>query len=203
MIADVFLNSQIQLLCDAIINVDRTYLWYEDNVAEIENEPPKAVKHLERVFAYQLYHEWSILLKGLGSELTLNAEISKCVYDEIKNKETTVFPDFVLHCSQGNDNMQLLVCEVKRRVGTTKELIKADIIALASYLDKNLFSKDPFEIGIFVLVGCEQSFLIDRLKDLNTNKLTDYDDKILCITYNYSDKLGYTFSKNTLSNLIK
>lgn len=193
------------LLCNAILSVDHKYLWYDRDVSELtfDEDHKKQKEHLERVFAYELYHQWSLLLTACETNLTLNAEINKKVFDIQKENKTTVFPDFVLHSCQENKDKQIIACEVKRKLGTKYVQIEEDINALISYIDNSLFGDCPFEFGVFVFVGTNRTFLVDEIKKCNKTNWIQYSNRIICITYNYLfEKNQYSFSLDYLSTII-
>lgn len=196
------LNFHIRLLIEAIGNVRKEYLWYNGYIASEEISTCKEHKyeHLERVFAYELYHQWSILLKKNNSELMINSEISKAVgFDD----KTTVFPDFVLHKGQEDKEHQYIVCEVKRRTSITKDKIGEDIDALVSYVDKNIL-KFNFKVGIFILSGAKRDFLKNEIRNLTIKENWKlYSKQILCITYDNDMKNEeYSMSVDTLEDII-
>lgn len=199
------LKHHVQLLINAIINVKKDYLWYNDYLPKkcTEVNSSKRYEHLERVFAYELYHQWSILLAKDRCGLTLNAEITKEIFDNEKN--THVFPDFVLHNGQGNDSEQILVCEVKRRQGLNSNGIKNDIDVLIDYLDNKKFSHEPFKLGIFILIGEEFEYLkeeIMKIHNIGDERWISFAERILCITYNYNSSLcKYSINVKHLSEI--
>lgn len=182
------LEKHIEILIRAISSVDASYLWYGESFNECAVNDRK-IQHLERTFAYELYHKWRLLLNENFPNIVLNAEISKAVYDNLT--QNTVFPDFVLHHGQGSDSNQILVCEVKRRYGLTPQKIQEDIIALASYLNNKTFSHNPFKLGVFILVGADIKYLKEQLLKFNLFSIANYLDKIICITYDAKTKCTY------------
>lgn len=86
--------------------------------------------HLERVFAYELYYCWKMILAEESENpenLLLNGELSKHYY--IKKKYG--FPDMVLHGDYTNRDKQFIICEIKSsRNKITKKYLKKDIRSL-------------------------------------------------------------------------
>ena len=123
--------------------VDKDYYVYDldENKVKVHdpNAETKALEHTERVFAYELYHQWSCSLKD--TDWIVNAELRKNVEwfyskeakdDEIllyentstsTNESSKDFPDMVLHKNQNKD-AQLIVCEIKREKRITSDLKK-------------------------------------------------------------------------------
>lgn len=206
-------------LFDAILNVDKSYITYKDNIS---NESGEEQEHLERVFAYELYHQWSKILENKGikreGNIVLNGELSKRGTIKIpdnenrNSKKQTVYPDLVLHSSQDNDNNQKMICEIKREKNIQSNAISIDLLKLISYTsDYHLNGYRPFKYGIFILVG--ESASLDFIKNrINRNvkiivkEETDIDitfshenlRQIICIAYNGDNKLEY----DTLENII-
>ena len=131
--------------------VDKDYYVYDLDENKVKKHDPNAevtaLKHTERVFAYELYHQWSCLLKG--TDWKVNAELRKNVEwfytkDEEKllfedtstftNESSYDFPDMVLHKSQKED-AQLIVCEIKRENRITCD-IKKDLNRLYQFTIK-------------------------------------------------------------------
>ena len=221
-------NKYFLDLFDSIIKVDRKYIEYkvENNESHEGYE-----KHLERVFAYELYRHWSNSISSEYPFLLLNAEISKVIsvnkilcdfkdHQGSTNKEaTTVYPDMVLHHSQGDDKAQVLICEIKRDKNLTGSLIFGDLFKISCYMTKEKFNvgKDPFRYGVFVVAGdMSLSDVFGSIKDTDTIKTNDGDidlsfgmfvddevhkpsfDRIVCVSYD-GNRLEY----NTLNEFIK
>lgn len=197
----------LTLLMNAIKKVDKKYLWYQNDIAEV-NVKKEIIEHLERVFTYELYHQWSLLLSAFDSELIINAEINKKCFikeeqqpDLPKAEVKTFFPDFVLHKGHESTDNQLLVCEVKRRVKLNYEKIEDDIDSLVIYMNPEKFTYN-YKYGVFILVGCDKEYLADKLKK-TSKKWDEYSNRIFCITYNYHDKTEeYSYSIDCLHDLL-
>lgn len=200
-------KTHLIMMLEALWNVSKDYLWYVDYSESLENT--RYVEQLERVFAYEFYHQWRNILEKNDSNMFLNGEISKRVKDDlVNNKETTIFPDMVLHGGQDNDNNQLIACEFKRKDGITKDSYKLDIICLVNYLSKKYFTMNPFKCGVFILVGDTMDKLrryTDSVKSIEN--IGKFSNSILCITYNICKKNDSEEIKSMnidlLSNIIK
>lgn len=131
---DKYLND----LLLALANVDSKYLlWPYGGVTE---------QMCERVFAYELYHQWRIVSEIFQYDnLIINGEIRKdgSVYRRDIN---IVYPDLVLHEQQNNLNQQILACEIKTviAVKNSKEDLKKDLIKLDKYIDVLEYHKSVF-----------------------------------------------------------
>lgn len=205
-------------LFEAILNVHRNYITYE-----IHAPYDGSKEHLERVFAYELYHQWSKQLEANGiQDLVLNGEVYKHLKWETicyncDNEPVTkgVYPDLVLHSSQGKGDNQKIICEIKRESNISKEALFADFLKLSCYLSADSFPKNivPFEFGIFILAGefaelkeikigdgttikwAEDSFTFGQYKE----KFQQTFSRIICIAY---DGNGTSLEYDTLDNII-
>lgn len=206
-----------QILFEAVINVNEKYITYDTHALHNGKE-----EHLERVFAYELYHQWAKQLEIKGVQnLVLNGEVYKhLVWKSISyvcdKKPTTkgVYPDLVLHSSQGDDKNQKMICEIKRQANNNKEAIFADFMKLSCYLNKDSFSNNiaPFDYGVFILVGDvklediivdenttikwkEEGFTLEQYKKQFSETLS----RIICIAY---DGNGESLEYDTLENIL-
>lgn len=172
----------------------------------------KAIEHTERVFAYELYHQWSYSLKDTG--WIVNAELRKNVEwfysKEAKDDETLLyeniststnessydFPDMVLHKSQKED-AQLIVCEIKRENRITCD-IKKDLNRLYQFTIKrdkeDKEEKDyyqAFKCGIFLAFNTEFSKITSaikiRMQDYVFEGNEDMLEHIICVSSLYKN----------------
>ena len=192
--------------------VGKDYYVYDLDENKVKGLNPsaqtKAIEHTERVFAYELYHQWSCLLKDtkwrVNAELRKNVEWfyskdeEKLLFENISNstnESTNDFPDMVLHKSQ-KDDAQLIVCEIKRDDRILSD-IKKDLNRLYLFTikkdEKNKTSNDyyqAFKCGIFLAFNTEFNKIISaietRMQDYvfkgNEEKL----DHIICISSLYN-----------------
>lgn len=188
----MILKEAIDTLINAINNVESRYI-------VIEAIPNTKVKkeQIERSFAYELYHQWSLLIEAYKKEheeessLLLNGEVSKHLGDR------NTYPDMILHGGQDCVDNQLIVCEIKRhdKYYPSKKSIYNDIIKLCDYLDLTLPKGEgilnaQFQQAAFIMVNITEEKLKGYLKNLLTpcvNRISDIKEKsskILCISYN-------------------
>jgi hypothetical protein len=196
------LQKAICTLFDSILNVKKFYLEFE--------EPEKKVwfSHLERVFAYELYHQWSRILKReklFGqSKFVLNAEIGKNTNYYGYVGEGIKFPDMVLHHNQGDNKNQGIICEIKRKEGFNLKSFRDDIEKLDCFMQKE--SNYKFAIGAFILVGDTIDEIYNKVASLkesmiglrNTAKTTETQKRIVCVAYN-----GNTLEFSSLYHMIR
>lgn len=168
------MSDLLEIFFQSIRNVSPRYIRYkecqfhglpEDNVGSGYN------LHLERVFAYELYHQWSNNLPQ-DRGLMINAEISKresVCFDGYLSKNGTkkqesdiIYPDLVLHKGQDDNTIHEIVCEIKRSSNHNWEAYAEDLRRLIkmTYLRENTENFVPYNYGVFLLCG-------DKDKDWN------------------------------------
>ena len=215
-------NKYFKWLFDAICNVKNTYINYKVKYVTTTDKESE-LYHLERVSAYELYRQWANILEKQTDTLVLNAEVDKSISYSIEaeledstNQEykINVFPDIVLHHSQGDDRNQKMICEIKRNKYLTASLILGDLFKLSCYMDNEHFHSDylPFEYGVFILIGTNIDTIRNLLvADTNIKKgdarysVNNYKrefshtfNHIVCIAYN-----GTILEYETLDKIIK
>lgn len=163
----------VQLLIEALNEITVDYVEYT-------NYSGARCKHLERIFAYELYRQWANRLenpKMNPEKLILHGEIVKGFENRTKR-----YPDFVLHGSQGDYEHQEIVCEIKRNKGVHRKAVIGDLCKIADFFNSDKTFNHPFKLGVFIFVGGDMS----RIKDLLTNlpqKIVKHSKKILIITH--------------------
>lgn len=200
-------------LFDAILNVEEKYITYEDLSGHEGKE-----EHVERVFAYELYRQWANLLEKNDEELVLNGEVYKRLNWEPISCNTEaqgVYPDLVLHSSQGTGDNQKMICEIKRKANEDKNAIFADFLKLSCYLRDGAFVNDyaSFDYGVFILAGKDVKLENIKINDMakaekggqqyNLGKyIEEFHDtlkRIVCIIY---DGNGESLDYDTLDNIL-
>ena len=171
-------------LFESILCVEEKYLLYKDKATGQEQ------KHLERVFAYELYRQWAnrIQIKW-GKKLVINGEIGKDpqTFDHYRFK-VHKFPDLVLHAGQGNHDFQGVVCEIKTS-HVTPSSFKEDIEKLNCFVCCEE-EEYRFMFGVFILIGDDMSKILGMMDgmegDIFKATPTKYIDRIICVTYNHN-----------------
>ena len=178
-------------LGEAIIRVKEEYCqWAYNN--------PQQDQRIERVFAYELYHQfrqltyWKQDFKDLrfdgeiGKQITYEIEICGVKLENFNLNQNEFYPDLVLHLSQTNRlrNNQKLIIELKSRKVGNPELAET-ILKLNQYL-KSL----NFEYASFISVNTDFNELIEQLVLLFENPINQ---KWACrfnriIIMNYKDR---------------
>lgn len=197
----------LRLLMEAIDNVKTQYMTYSLDGLPIPDEYRNngLIKHTERVFAYELYYQWSKLIDK--RTWVINAEIRKDLEffsdnikksNEIKmndvnsDKRSWNFPDLVLHKGQ-NKNGQMIACEIKRIDRLNVDFVK-DIETLYWLTRSDIIGNsgkgiEPYRSGVFLLLnGTIEDFKSiikvssDSFKEKNIN--LDETRNIICVYCN-------------------
>lgn len=178
-------------LFDAIMAVPKEY-YCSEFVHDQEGNLPIGfdkqglMNHVERVFAYELYHRWSCRLFGNKEGLIVNGEIAKNLkwffgngFDDNGKQK---YPDLVLHKGPTRDE-QMIVCEIKRkeniRQGITDDLIK--LYRFTNVVKESVkYHCDPYKCGVFIVTNVEKSEVKSIKKKNSTiyKKDKDYDEEI-------------------------
>lgn len=198
----------------AILSVGQEYISYKNPFSDDPHTKGAYKNHVERVFAYELYHQWSMTNTSC---LCLNAEVQKYVRKRISYKSkdnghktsTTamVYPDLVFHGGQQTFANQKIVCEIKREEQFTgnKNAIFADLLKLSCFTDKenSVFlssNKNHYDYGAFLIVGEKVSGQLTslmKIKSSTTIKLIEkrVKQKISFETYKADENYRETFKR--------
>lgn len=178
-------DHDVLVLVNAISKVDKQYLSYANTNANAD-ERDDQINQLERVFAYELYFQWSLLK---DANLVLNGEIGK-----IWNTEYC-YPDLVLHGGQDDPENNRVVVEIKREcmVDGKPEAILKDLQKLSCFLkseEKNSqnYKYRNYKNAVFILLKGQLKEISDALKTKDASQL-ELNNNILCITYNEKKEL--------------
>lgn len=205
--------EHLNVFFKSLKEVGQDYYVYDLDEDKVKSLCPsaktKALKHTERVFAYELYHQWSCLLKG--TDWKINAELRKNIewfYSEDdgtslsentsnNNDSSNDFPDMVLHKSQ-KDNAQLIVCEIKRENRINYDIVK-DLNRIYKFtLKKDKTNKEEkdyyqsFKCGVFLVINANFSKIIEAIRTNYSNfvfKVVDNDrlNHIICVSSLFND----------------
>ena len=151
-------RNLFNLFC-AILEVDSKYV--DSDIAH---------KRLERVFAYELYHQWSKKVvrnkKGNNESYILNGETMKMMgYFKVNPQKEKAYPDLILHKSFDHPKCQAIVCEIKRRGNLTKGGFEDDITKLKEFVCE-LQNDYTFNYGIFILTGDKMKSILEMMDSL-------------------------------------
>ena len=182
------IKDAVQILIKAIKNVERRYI-------VIDGIPKTKIKkeQVERSFAYELYHQWSLLIEEYylkhkeERQLILNGEITK----HLDGQPT--YPDMVFHGGQSNVKDQLIICELKRaeKKYPSPKKVCNDFEKLNAYLELTLPNGNDdahYQQAVFIMVNESVCNLKSRIiKALKTsqklNEIKENAERILCISY--------------------
>ena len=153
-----------------------------------------SLQKTERVFAYELYHQFKIHISGRPEyqNLRFDGELTKDVYHSINNCGCSIqdnfelsrnfSPDLVLHNGQSNRISQKLIVEIKTKAASPKAIAN-DIIKLNHFIQHL-----GFQHAAFISVNTQFDELKNKLRELFSNAersspLINF-DKILIFNYN-------------------
>ena len=199
------LTSTSRDLATAITKVENKFCIWPNS-----NQNPQAI---ERVFAYELYHQFRLLTGNDANYagLRLDGEITKFVpynVDYCASIEHIDFtaehhfsPDLVLHLGQTNSdyNNQRLIIEIKTSHlprGLSRREITQDIIKL-----KHCLTHLEYQEGAFISVNTDHTSIADKFYNMfsvEAETRREYFKRIVIFNYN-KDALHY----QTLYNLVK
>lgn len=193
-------------IAEAVIRVEEKYCgWVYNNV----NYNQK----IERVFAYELYHQFKTLtlFDDKYHNLRLDGEIDKRVTQQIEQcdlvienfTQTRFSPDLVIHLGQTNrqeENQKLIIeLKTKRLYGEQGQReIKKTVLKLNHYLRVL-----NFQYAIFLSVNTDFNQLNEQLNDLIGNPINQHwqerFNRIIVINYKNRILLAKTL-KDILTN---
>lgn len=163
------MDKHIQRLIGAISLVKSQYEAY----TTINSNQETIVKRAERIYAYELYHQYRRLMEQ--DEVTdcyLNGEIYKeaKVFNAIDGR--SCYPDLILHknLDKIDEESQYFLCEIKMKDNPT---LLDDLEKLTKLSESEL----NFYYYIFLCVGLTMYELKMKLK----NKTFHYNGNIICI----------------------
>jgi hypothetical protein len=192
--------------CEAIENVKKNYYGTEYRKRNGNGNIIK-MQYLERVFAYELYHQFRIKTEEPPeyADLRLDAELVKYNWNgeyndfgiAIDHIPSYFSPDLVLHHSQNErQHNQKLIVEIKSTKKRPKEKQK-DIVKLINYVI-NLH----FESAVFLLFGKK-----DNLKSLEvfTRLLPEHEQNFgnIFIVNSYFEGDNQIIKINSLKNVLE
>lgn len=192
-------SEAIKSLFDSILEINSSFLHYLKSGYGAKQD--RIIEHVERVFAYELYKQWTInnYIKKKG--LNVNAEISKQFYSTPENKKVKIcYPDMVLHGGQENSE-NIIVCELKRleNIKIHRKAQTKDLNSLGYFMNRQLRVKNnivdwkAYECGVYILIGYEgdlsnQDASIKILKEHifmpKFNVPNEQLNRIICLVYN-------------------
>lgn len=200
--------SFINLFLASIKKVKSQYLNFEFKETTYNPECVKnkgSQDHVERVFAYELYHQWSKKLNN--NDWILNGEAGKYLQWFYLNRDKASmkqkFPDLVQYY-KGNyiDEPHMIVCEIKRDYSDNiKKGIRTDLLKLYGFTCSNENNTsvgrwfESYKCGIFLVIGDNFSVIKNNLKVSCRNRTwkvfnqipSDEAKKIICVLCDEKD----------------
>ena len=191
--------EHLKVFLKSLEKVDDDYYVFDLDEKKLKELSPraktKALKHTERVFAYEFYHQWSVCKTDVW---VLNAELFKHLdwfYPKKKDGKDDLYsyksyPDMVLHRGQQADD-QMIVCEIKRDYRVEKDIVD-DLIKLYKFTRKNdqqnLFK--AYHCGIFLVINAEMDVIVNNIlrhslklaELINSNSV----DNLICVASSVS-----------------
>ena len=173
--------DNLQALFESVLKVKSLYYSFEG----------KNKSRLERIFAYELYHQWSIVIKdkypedNFGNrEYLINAETGKNIQCFDKNKSGNKYPDMVLHKSMDKPTGQGIVCEFKRIDNFRIDSLKNDLVKLEEFVC-GAENDYKFGYGFFLLINGTITSLLKKIEELGYDRRNckKRSEKILLAAY--------------------
>ena len=152
----------------ALKKVDSMYYTYTTS--------KKVTKYPERVFAYELYHQFRIIMarkKDIYKDVHLNGEQTKS--REVVEDLERCAPDLILHKSlfECSPEGQLWLCEIK---------MKNNNDAMKDLRKFSKMEKLNFPVYIFLYAGVTFKEMIKQIEEENQKRKIKCAHKIICIS---------------------
>jgi hypothetical protein len=141
-----------------------------------EEERKEYTQYVERVFAYELYHQYRLIMENKENKeyyygLKLNAEITKNGFNETILGKQYIFPDMVLHHSQTDNSFenQKMFIEIKaNQHAKIEDDLKKMQVAVSERLN--------YQSAIFIAISHTHNSLtsmIEKYFNSSTNEMVD------------------------------
>ena len=184
---DEIYNIHLVNLFKAILEVDTKYYYYSANYIAGDDD---LQEQLERIFAYELYHQWSVIQDKYNKSV---AESYKRVINGEAGKKldgASVYPDLILHKGQDDTEHQEIAVEIKRKVGISGDNVIKDLEKLSKVITEgNLaYKAKKFNYGVFILTGGSEYDIQIQLQTFNRRQV---DNRIICVFCNGDGELSY------------
>ena len=175
-------DNNLYYLFNSILNVNYNYVDSDINH-----------KRLERVFAYELYHQWSKIIDRLNKQIDntndkyiLNGETIKDMsHFRMDHSKINSYPDMILHKSIDRPNGQAIVCEIKRISNFSDNGFEEDIKKLRQFVCEQQ-NEYTFSFGVFILVGDKIKAILEKIHTMNwtRRRRKNKSNKIMLVAYN-------------------
>lgn len=163
----------IRSLIEAVECVDERYI----NIYTKRDEV-KFIKHYERIFCYELYHQIRCKQKDNKlEEYVLWGEPLKNSFEDINDGK---MPDFLFHKPKTEDN--LIIVEVKM-VESLNSGVDDDFEKIENYLKNN-----NYKIGVFICIGLSTDETREKIKNKLENQYNKFYGKDIFLICRKDDK---------------
>ena len=171
-INDIY-KKYIKLLTKAVACVDNEYIDIYTKRDEVE-----FIKHYERIFCYELYHQIRRLQKKLNlNDYVIWGEPLKSYFKYIKDGK---MPDFLFHKPRTYDN--LIIAEVKME-NSLDSGVDDDFEKIENYLKNN-----NYKIGVFICIGLSSDETREKIKNKLKDKYNNFCGKDVFLICRKGDK---------------
>lgn len=184
---DVHVDNSYEDKDDMLLDLFKSILSVERKYVLLTEKKANAIQvHLEHVFAYELYRQWSNRIQITHPHLVINGEPEKSpkLFSKLFSK-THMYPDLVMHHDQSDEDFQGVVCEIKTSKVNSFNF-KEDIEKLCCFVCGRK-SKYRFDFGVFVLVGCGISRILEIMDEIDDHtfkaKVKSRTKRIICVAY--------------------
>ena len=180
-------DEYLKMLFKAIVEVNKQY-YYTENPENTSNE---IIEQLERIFAYELYYQWSFLLKDYNKHVSeedkriINGEIRKQLFGVNK------YPDMVLHKGHNDIHHQEIVVEIKRKAAIKDDNVAQDIIKLSQFMTNGFLGcgASPYRMGVLILTSGGEEDIREQLMLIKDKVLINYN--VICVFCDGDKSLCY------------
>ena len=157
-------------LVDKKYHSSNAYNGFREKKGE-EVERKEFEQFIERVFAYELYHQFRLIMLKFPEEykdLILNGEVSKNGFEDTSLGKNRIFPDLVLHKNQKTSEAQFqkLFIEIKTSKNLNEDSLKSDIKKLFVAISDRL----NYQNAVFICINHDYKNLIKKIKDILKDK---------------------------------
>jgi len=146
-----FIERCTQYLIKAMENIDSKYFMIQHAGGDF--------RYLERIYCYELYHQYRNELSRHEMNLVLYGEVDKSGHPTIRWRKGQPKPDFILH-DPGSMEGNCLVIEVKR-IDSSIDGMREDLKKLSKFVVNYGYSR-----GVLIIFGSEENDegIIDKIR---------------------------------------
>ena len=154
--------------------------------------------HLERVFAYEFYHQLRLLYDD--SKHFVHGELGKRQQFFPLNRKATVYPDIIIHSLSNSYQDNSVVIEIKSGPRIKVRQLIDDLSKLKDYTNQKSASL-KYKKGIFLIINCNfKEYFSSRRKGSQSEILSYLKEERIEI---WNIDIGYNLSKYDKKNNYK